>query len=180
MYQQGERKQMHGWLQGRFTVRLLDVLVEKITGRKTCRTAVKDIEVVIDFKRPRKTDADADKAIRLWLTAMNKEIADELESVPSYITRMLKLGAKRMGPPGGIAAQRKTRTAEPSKTPHYKVVSDEVKAFWWDELYPVGTVAKRVEVSTVTVEAAKGWWYESRASRRRASKSGLSRWSDEF
>ncbi len=32
MYQQGERRPMHGWLQGRFAVRLLDVLVEKLAG----------------------------------------------------------------------------------------------------------------------------------------------------
>ena len=32
MYQQGDRREMQGWLQGRFTLRLLDVLVEKIAG----------------------------------------------------------------------------------------------------------------------------------------------------
>ena len=68
MYQQGERREMHGWLQGRFTVRLLDVLVEKIAAQGP-RTGGEGVEVVIDFKRPRKTDADADKAIKFGLTA---------------------------------------------------------------------------------------------------------------
>ena len=52
MYQQGERKETHGWLQGRFTVRVLDVLVEKLTGSGTAKG--EEVEVVIDFKRPAK------------------------------------------------------------------------------------------------------------------------------
>jgi hypothetical protein len=99
MRQQGERKNMKGWLQGRFSLRLLDVLVQKATGNRLT-TAGEEIEAVIDFKRPRKCDADADKAIALWLGgALNTEIAEQIGSVPSYVTRLLKLGAQRMGTP---------------------------------------------------------------------------------
>jgi IS30 family transposase len=121
--------------------------------------------VAIDFKLQRKTDTDADEAIRQWLDGrMNKEIAEDLECVPSYVSRLLKLGAQRLGTTvEALRSQRKTRPAEPSKIPQYKVISDEVKALWWDELYPVGIVAKRLLCcSTVTVKAAKRWWYESR------------------
>jgi hypothetical protein len=163
MYQQGEPKAMRGWLQGRFTVRLLDVLVEKLAGVRRADSG-EVIEVMIDFKRSRKTDTDADGAMRQWLDGhMNKEIAKNLECVTSYVTRLLKLGARRLGATvEALRSQRKTRPAEPSKIPKYKAISDEVKVLWWDELYPVGTVADRLGCSTVTVEAAKRWWYESR------------------
>jgi site-specific DNA recombinase len=164
LYQQGERKPMHGWLRGRFTVRLLDGLVEKLVGVRRADSS-DGIEVAIDFKLQRKTDTDADEAIRQWLDGrMNKEIAEDLECVPSYVSRLLKLGAQRLGTTvEALRSQRKTRPAEPSKIPQYKVISDEVKALWWDELYPVGIVAKRLLCcSTVTVKAAKRWWYESR------------------
>jgi hypothetical protein len=163
MYQQGERKPMHGWLQGRVTVRLLDVLVEEVPGVRRADSG-ELMEVVIDFKQPRKTDSDADKAIRQWLDGrMNKEIAEDLECVPSYVTRLLKLGAQRLGTTvEALRSQRRTRTAEPSKIPKYKAISDEVKDLWWNELYPVGTVADQLGCSTVAVDAAKEWWYESR------------------
>ncbi len=164
MYQQGERKPMHGWLQGRFTVRLLDFLVEKLVGVRRADSG-EGVEVVIDFKRPRKADSDADKAIRMWLdSSMNIEIAAELGSVPSYITRLLKLGAKRLGSTlEALRAQRKPRTPDASKMPLYRCLADEAKTLWWDELLPVATIAKReLHCSTVTVEAAKRWWYESR------------------
>ena len=80
MYQQGERTPMHGWLQGRFTVRILDVLVEKLAGVRPTADG-EGIEVIIDFKRPRKTDTDADEAVRLWVDgSMSKEIAKQLGS----------------------------------------------------------------------------------------------------
>ncbi len=118
LYQQGERKPMHGWLQGRFTVRLLDVLVEKLAGVRRAESGER-IEVVIDFKRRRKADSDAEKAIRMWLDgSMNIEIAAQLGPVPSYITRLLKLGARRMGTTlKALEAQRKPRTPDPSKAP---------------------------------------------------------------
>jgi DNA invertase Pin-like site-specific DNA recombinase len=163
LYQQGERKPMHGWLQGRFTVKLLDVLVEKVAGMRRANSG-DGIEVAIDFKLTRKTDTDADEAIRQWLDGrMNKEIAENLQCGPGYVSRLVKLGAQRLGATvEALQSRRKTRPAEPSKIPKYKAISDEVKVLWWDELYPVGAVADRLACSTVTVDAAKLWWYESR------------------
>ena len=97
MFQQGERENMQGWLQGRFTIRLLDVLVEKFTGTSPVKDG-EEVEIVIDFKRPRKMDADADEAIQLWLNGdMQKEIAPKLRSSQGYVSRLLRIGAARMG-----------------------------------------------------------------------------------
>jgi hypothetical protein len=155
-----------GWLQGRFTIRLLDVLVSKATGTRHATTG-EGAEVVIDFKRLRQCDADADRAIALWLDgAMNKEIADQLGTVPSYVSRLLPLGASRMGTAlEALRPLRKLRPVDPASAPGYQRIADQVKYFWWDELMWLGTVAKRLGVSTVTAQAAKEWWYASRGLR---------------
>ena len=102
MYQQGERIEVKGWLQGRFRVRLIDVIVEKIAGVRRANGG-DGIEVFIDFKRPRKTDSDADKAIAWWLDGdLTMEIADKLGRGQSYVSRLLRIGAdaaaRRWGP----------------------------------------------------------------------------------
>jgi site-specific DNA recombinase len=51
MHQFGARREMKGCLQGRFTVRILDVLVERLTGGILVSNGA--VDVVIDFRRPR-------------------------------------------------------------------------------------------------------------------------------
>jgi site-specific DNA recombinase len=163
MYQQGERREMQGWLRGRFTIRLLDVLVEKITGASPAKEG-NGIDVVIDFKRSRKTDSDADKAIRIWLDGyMSKEIATQLGLGETYVSRLLRIGAERMGLTlEALKTQRKRRPLDPSRLPGYQRIAAEVKALWWDQLYPYAVVARELRCSTTTVNAAVGYWFESR------------------
>jgi site-specific DNA recombinase len=162
MYQQGDRKEMQGWLQGRFTVRLLDVLVEKVAGIRRA-TSGEGIEVVIDFKRPRKTDADADRAIRLWLDGkLSKEIAPVLGCVDSLVSRLLRIGAERMGTTlEALRIQRKKPVVNPSRGPRYQTIADEATALWWDDLYPIAAVARQLRCSTVTINAAVRHWHHS-------------------
>jgi site-specific DNA recombinase len=162
-YQQGDRKEMRGWLQGRFMVRLLDVLVEKIAGPRPAKDG-NGVEVVIDFKRPRKTDADADAAIRLWLDRhMSKKIATQLGLGETYVSRLLRIGASRMGMTlEALKSQRKTRPVDPRRAPRYQLIADDVKALWWDALYPLAEVARKLRCSTTTVNAAIAFWFESR------------------
>jgi len=163
MYQQGERREMQGWLRGRFTIRLLDVLVGKITGASPEKGG-NGIDVMIDFKRSRKTDSDADKAIRIWLDGyMSKEIATQLGLGETYVSRLLRIGAERMGLTlEALKTQRKKRPLDPSRLPGYRRIADEVKALWWDQLYPYSVVARKLRCSTTTVNAAVGYWFESR------------------
>jgi site-specific DNA recombinase len=163
MYQQGERREMGGWLQGRFTVRFLDVLVEKITGASPAKEG-DGIDVMIDFKRPRKTDSDADKAVRIWLDGhMSKEIATQLGLGETYVSRLLRIGAERMGTTlEALKVQRKTRPANPSRAPGYQRIADNVKKLWWDDLNPYAVVARELHCSTTTVNAAIAFWFESR------------------
>ena len=163
MYQQGERKEVRGWLQGRFRVRLIDVIVEKVTGVRRANGG-DGIEVLIDFKRPRKTDSDADKAIALWLDGdLSMEIADKLGRGQSYVSRLLRIGAEHRGTTlEALRLQRKTRPVNPARSPRYQRIADEVKTLWWDELFPYAVVARRLDCSTTMVNAAIRYWFESR------------------
>ncbi|MGE3316984.1 MAG: recombinase family protein, partial [Planctomycetaceae bacterium] len=97
LFQMGPAEPIKGWLQGRFQVHLLRTLVTTACGSSENIPDV-PIDVVIDFKRPRKSDSDADTAIQLWLDGyLNQEIAEMLCVGASYISRILRLGAERMG-----------------------------------------------------------------------------------
>ncbi len=118
MHQLGERREMKGWLQGRFTVSIVDVLVEKLTNGSPANPS-RSADISIDFRRPRKTDSDADRAIRLWLDGrMSKEIAKELGSVDSYVSRLLRIGAERMGTSlDALREKRKKPPIDPNRVP---------------------------------------------------------------
>jgi len=163
MYQQGERKEMKGWLQGRFTVRILEVLVERFTGGKPAK-AGDGVDVVIDFKRPRQNDIDADTAIRLWLDGrLSKDIAAQLECGPSYVSRLLRIGAEWMGTTlETLQSQRKSQPVDPRRLARYQTVADDAQKLWWDELYPTAVVARRLGCSTTTITAVLRYWHESR------------------
>ncbi len=98
LHQMGERKRQRGWLQGRFEVRLLPYLVEQLTGAPA--TVVADaVQVVIDFKRPLRIDADAERA---WQLAMhdklqNQQIAAALGCSKTYVTNLLKHATAKRG-----------------------------------------------------------------------------------
>lgn len=53
LYQQGERKPKRGWLQGRFTVRLLPYLWEDLTGTPPLGMEDGGVEVIMDYREPR-------------------------------------------------------------------------------------------------------------------------------
>lgn len=162
MHQIGERREMKGWLQGRFKVDMLDVVVEKLTGRRPADDGA--IEVVIDFQRPRKTDSDADRAIQLWLDGtMSKEIAKELGSVDSYVSRLLRIGAERIGTTlDALREKRKKPSITPGRVPRYQMIAEDAKQLWWDELFPAAAVARRLKCCEGTIKTSIRFWFESR------------------
>jgi hypothetical protein len=163
MHQQGKREEMRGWLQGRFTVKILDVLVEKLAGGQPGNGG-EEIEVAIDFKRPRKMDSDADQAIALWMDGHScTAVGQNLGSSQSHISRLLKIGAQRRGTTlEDLRPLRKSRSVDLSCAPGYQRIADEVQVRWWDALNPIRMIARDLECSTVTVCAALRWWYEKR------------------
>jgi len=93
------------------------VLVEKTTGTRLA--SAREGADAFDCKRPRKCDGDANTAIALWLDgAMSEEISEKFETVPSYISRLLRLGATRRGTTlDELRSQRKPQPADPARAP---------------------------------------------------------------
>jgi DNA invertase Pin-like site-specific DNA recombinase len=163
MHQLGEHREMKGWLQGRFTVSIVDVLVEKLTNGSPANPS-RSADISIDFRRPRKTDSDADQAIQLWLDGrMSKEIAKVLGSVDSYVSRLLRIGAERMGTSlDALREKRKKPPIDLNRVPRYQVIADDAKKLWWDESFPVAAVARRLKCGDGTIKMAIRYWFESR------------------
>lgn len=103
--QAGECRAKRGWLRGGFRLRLLAVLVERLSGVPATQTD-DGIEVTIDFRRPSPMDADALKAWNWKQEARlrgeelpNTEIAKRLGCGRSMVTKLLKHAAAMNGVP---------------------------------------------------------------------------------
>ena len=90
LFQQGERKAQRGWLQGRFTSRLLDVLVQSAAGVMPSKERDRSEEIVIDFRDPPPSLAKVERAKGLYDQGlMNKEIAEQLQCSPGTVTKLI-------------------------------------------------------------------------------------------
>lgn len=89
LYQQGERRSHGGWLQGRFRVRILPYLFEKLNGTQPNATADTGVEVVIDY-RDDHFKCQCDRAKALYDQGMrNCEIATALGTSRSRVTLLV-------------------------------------------------------------------------------------------
>ena len=98
LYQQGERRKHHGWLQGRFSVRLIDVVIQRVTGERI--DSGQEIEVVIDFIRPEVTqfDEDSERAFALYEKgALDVDIGNELHCHRNKAAKLLRHAAEKRG-----------------------------------------------------------------------------------
>ena len=160
----GERKAQRGWLQGRFRVRLLSFLVERVTG---VRPLGRDdgVEVTIDYREPPEIIALSEKAKALYDTGMmNAQIAKELGCARSRVTKLLKYWFESRGlvmPDGrGRRASLKQKHMEP---PLYQQIADEVMVMYRQEklLQDIADTLK-VDRNTVTVRdplVARDPWF---------------------
>ena len=162
LYQMGERLPQRGWLQGRFEVRLLPYLVEKLTGVPPVYVNGA-IQVTIDFIRPLEIE---DQAERAWQLAMidnwlNREIAAELGCCMSYVTKLLKHAARKHGQPFVDGrARRSQRARKHVDPPLYQKVADEVVRRSSSE--KLGDIAKSLGVCDDVITASIRWWHEVR------------------
>jgi hypothetical protein len=94
---------------------------------------------------------------------MSKEIAKKLGSVDGYVSRLLRIGAERMGTTlEALRAKRKKPSIDPSRVPRYHRIADDAKKLWWDDLFPAAVVARRLACGEGTVKLAIRFWFESR------------------
>ena len=162
MFQQGERKAQRGWLQGRFRVRLLSFLVERVTS---VRPLSRDdgVEVSIDYREPPEFVVLSEKAKTLYDTGiMNAHIARELGFARSYVTKLLKYWFESRGlvMPDG-RSRRANLDQKHVEPPLYQQIADEVMALYQREML-LQDIAETLGVDRNTVTAAIRWWHEVR------------------
>jgi hypothetical protein len=152
LYQMGERKAKRGWLQARFTVRILSYLVEKLTQAPA--TTVSDgIEVVIDLKRPASFEQEADRAWDLYKAGrLHKEIAIVLKCSRSKVTSLVNFAAQERGEDLEDGRARRARLTKKQLAPslYEQIVDDVMRRFDAGELLQDIAVANSVGRDTIT------------------------------
>ena len=161
LYQCGEKKAQRGWLQGRFRVPLLSVLVEQAVGAAVS-TPDEAVEVVIDYVRPVAFAEDAERAYALYRDGgLHHEIARELGCLRSNITKLLKYACAEHGEEWIDGRTLRWKRPRGVKPPKYELIADQVKALM-DEKILLQEIGERLGVGRDEVTAAKKYWYASR------------------
>jgi AraC-like DNA-binding protein len=177
LFQMGQREARKGWLQGRFYVDINQLILARVAGISVPTNPSSRMEVTIDYRKSKVIDAQADEAKRLWDQGLlHKQIAKEMQLLPSYITKLINHWFDSHGLPRPDGRRRRALvTDKQTSTPLYKRIADEVMQCVNDGLSNL-TIAKQFNTSDTTVAKAIAWWFESRglpalsaADRRRIS-----------
>jgi hypothetical protein len=162
LYQCGEAKAQRGWLQGRFHVPLLPVLVEQATDG-TASTPDEGIEVVIDYVRPVPYDETAEQALDWYSNGRkNEEIANALGCCRAKVTKLLKYAYAKRGetPPDGRERHRILKQRGALKQSIQEGIADDVKRMM-DDGALLTEISEQLGVGRDTITAAKKCWYRT-------------------
>ncbi len=162
LYQQGERRPKRGWLQGRFRVKLLRLVLDRCSGR---HPAPEDdaIELTLDYRQPVPFVAEADRAWALYKEDKRLcDIADLLRCSRSKVTKLMKYAAEQRGETLEDGRKRRHRIPGKAETiPLYQRIADEVQRLL-DEQFLMHEIATRLQCDINTVTKAVAFWHESR------------------
>jgi site-specific DNA recombinase len=163
LYQMGERKKCGGWLQGRFAVDVVTVVIDKLTGIRLVGDDSHRVEVVIDYLAPRMIDEQADEAKRLWdLGLLNKQIAKQMDCTRSYVTKLIYHWFDAHGLPRPDGRRRRAHLVNKQETePVYKQLAEQVVQLVERGLSNLA-IARQLKTSDTTVAKAIAWWFRSR------------------
>jgi hypothetical protein len=163
LYQQGERKQAFGWLQGRVHVDIVGVLVKRLTGVVAPSNVCDLVEVVIDYKKSKLFDEQVETAKRLWDEGMlHVEIAEQMSCHRSYVTKMIHhwFDSRNIAVPN-CKKRRKRLEKKQRKIPTYKIIANQVS-----ELMEAGqsnlSIANQLNTTDTTVAKSIAWWHQMR------------------
>ncbi len=162
LLQMGQRKAQQGWLQGRFRVRLLSFLAERVAGVRS-EQADQGMEVVIDYREPSQTEIDSERAKKLDDEGlMRAQIANRLGCSRSRVTALLKHWHESRGleMPDGRSrrASLKQKHIDP---PLYQRIADEVMALCQQGML-LQEISDRLQVDRNTITSTVRWWHEAR------------------
>ncbi len=160
LYQQGERKQGHGWLQGRVMANIVSVLVKRLTGISLEAGETDQIEVVIDYQKSKLIDEQSETAKRLWDEGLlGVQIAKQMGCIPPYVTKLLQHWFDKRGiPRPNIKSRRIQLENKQTKLPFYKQIANDVH-----ELMGKGhsnlEIARQLKTNDCNVSKAITWWH---------------------
>jgi site-specific DNA recombinase len=161
--QQGERIPRRGWLQGRFEVQPVSFAVQRLL-QVPVTTSDEAVEVVIDYRRPRRTADKVARAMELFeANKLEADIATELGVCPSRVTAMLKEGfaARGQEKPDG-RSRRSTLATKHTQSPPFQTIADDAVRLWNETELLVEEMAERLGRDKNTITKAIRWWHESR------------------
>jgi predicted transcriptional regulator len=162
LFQHGERLAQRGWLQGRFRVTLIRLVLNHCTGRHPTPED-EAVEITVDYRQPVSFAADADRAWKLYSEQKRQcDIAEVLGCSHSQVTKLLKYAAKQRGET--LEDGRKRRHSLPGDAnakPLYQRIADEVKRLS-DEQLLMHEIATRLRCDISTVTKALAFWHALR------------------
>jgi hypothetical protein len=163
LFQLGESRRHGGWLQGRFRCRLLKYLIEQATGRAI---SVEDdgIDIVIDYRRPRPSEALAKEALRLDDADehMRQEIAKMVGVSRGRLTGLLKQASADRGRPFVDGRTRRERLRrKQSIAPQYVEIADKVQALM-QQGHLLQEIGNQLGEERHVITKAMQHWYKSR------------------
>jgi site-specific DNA recombinase len=161
LVQCGETKAKRGWLQGRFRIRLLDGLVERLSGTAP-REAQQEPLITIDYREPTPSEACADRVKELYDQGkLIKAIAAELDITRNRAAKALDSWYEQRGlaKPDG-RTRRSTLDQKHLGPPLYMQLAEEAM-----RLYSAGhlleEIATRLNCCRPTITRAIKHWHES-------------------
>ncbi|HUG70808.1 MAG TPA: hypothetical protein VMM76_23870 [Pirellulaceae bacterium] len=142
LFQQGERLAKRGWLQGRFRVNLLRLVLDRCTGQHPTHED-EVIEITVDYRQPVSFAAEADKVWALYNQEKRQcDIAKQLGCSRSQVTKLLKYAAEQRGEVLEDGRKRRHRLpADPNAKPLYQRIAGEAKRLLDEQLlmYEIAT-----------------------------------------
>jgi len=162
LFQQGERKAQRGWLQGRFRLHLIPVLVAQATTL-SMEAAPEGPEVLIDYRKHSEPEQWADQA---------KELDDQgllIKAIAARlgISRNLARKARAcwyelrgLEVPDG-RSRRATLDQKHLQAPLYQEIADQVKELF-DQGLLLEEIASRLGHDRNTISSAVAFWFRSR------------------
>ncbi len=159
--QAGEPKPKRGWLRGMFQVRLLESVVEKVSGA-TLPTS-EEHEAQVEFREPPPEAELADEVKRHYDQGLRiKDIAARLGIHRNLVVRALRHAFAELGQklPDGRArwAALRVKSVDP---PAYQRVAEDVMQLWRQGRL-LQDIAKQLRIDRNAVTKAVGWWHASR------------------
>jgi hypothetical protein len=162
LYQQGARRAHQGWLQGRFRVRALAVLVARAAGLPIDPGA-EGPEEVVDYREPTEPEQWADQVKALYDQGLLiKKIARQLGINRNLTSKALACWHQQRGlelPDG--RSRRGTLHHKHLVAPPYQQIADRVKELC-DQGFLLEEIAHQLGYDRNTITSAHKYWFRSR------------------